>query len=212
MTRMKHWDKQKIGLDLTILNVCFSSWYSCADHDILWPSYFGKDNLDLTREVYMEDIMDAHFDPNHWTWWVRSCLLRKVWGSIKDELQDSISSFMRCECIFQEMNNTKITLIPQVLGPETLDAYCAISLCNINFWIISKVLANKPNPNLNEKSSLLLKLPSSKGGRSRSISYSPRDYKRGSDFKEGGGAAVKLDMNKSFDRVEKKFFMEPWKH
>lgn len=41
------------------------------------------------------------------------------------------------------LNETFICLIPNVKSPQKITEYCLISLCNVSYKIISKVLANR---------------------------------------------------------------------
>ena len=42
-----------------------------------------------------------------------------------------------------DINNTNIVLIPKVKQPEKMSNFRSISLCNVIYKIISKVLANR---------------------------------------------------------------------
>lgn len=45
-----------------------------------------------------------------------------------------------------DLNYTFLALIPKCEGPTTLDDRCHISLCNVLYKIISKVLVNRLKP------------------------------------------------------------------
>ena len=44
------------------------------------------------------------------------------------------------------LNQTLIALIPKQLGPETVSQFRPISLCNIVYKIVSKILVNRIRP------------------------------------------------------------------
>ena len=41
------------------------------------------------------------------------------------------------------LNDTYICLIPKVRSPQKITEYCPISLCNVVYKIVAKVLANR---------------------------------------------------------------------
>ena len=52
--------------------------------------------------------------------------------------------------LLKSINYTFITLIPKVKNPERVFEFRPISLCNVIYKIISKVLANRFKPILND--------------------------------------------------------------
>ena len=46
----------------------------------------------------------------------------------------------------EELNRTHITLIPKIPGPETLSNYRPISLCNMVYKIVSKIVVARLRP------------------------------------------------------------------
>lgn len=48
------------------------------------------------------------------------------------------------------INWTNVTLIPKVQGPEYPDQFRPISLCNVSYRILSKILANRLRPLLDK--------------------------------------------------------------
>lgn len=45
--------------------------------------------------------------------------------------------------VLKEMNRTYITVIPKVQNPDSVNHYRPISLCNISYKIISKIMPNR---------------------------------------------------------------------
>ncbi|XP_071933546.1 uncharacterized protein [Coffea arabica] len=56
---------------------------------------------------------------------------------------DAISSFFHSGHLLQAINETIITLIPKVESPISVSQYRPISLCNVMYRIISKILVNR---------------------------------------------------------------------
>lgn len=51
--------------------------------------------------------------------------------------------FLNSDCSIGDINDTKITLIPKCKNPSLLSEFRPISLCNVIYKIITKVMANK---------------------------------------------------------------------
>jgi hypothetical protein len=103
----------------------------------------------------------------------------------------------------REHNHTFITLIPKQIGAHSVNQFRPISLCNISYKIISKILANRlklllpkiisplqfafvPNRSIQNDSILAHELLHS------------FKLKRG----KGGFLFLKMDMEKAFDKME----------
>ena len=55
----------------------------------------------------------------------------------------AVLDFMHSSTMPSDINYTHIVLIPKVKSPEKMSDYRPISLCNVIYKIISKVLANR---------------------------------------------------------------------
>ena len=122
--------------------------------------------------------------------------------------------FFLVDCLLlSKMNHTFITLIPKCPNPTTIHQYHPISLCNISYKIISKILANRlksflpdlitpwqtasiPGRNIQENSILAHEIFHSMHQKHRLC----------------GVRCLKLDMEKEFDKVEWPFILAIFKH
>lgn len=71
---------------------------------------------------------------------------RSAWKVAKDDLVSNIQSFFQRGNLTKEWNKTFITLIPKTDSPQNFADYRPISLCNFNYKIISKILAERLKP------------------------------------------------------------------
>ena len=109
-----------------------------------------------------------------------------------------------------EINKTNIALIPKTNQSFKMAEFCLISLCNTTYKLISKVLANilksiLPSVIIENQSAFIL---------NRLIldnvlvAFEFMHYLNHKDEGKDNYMSIKLDMSKSFDRVEWKFIHE----
>ena len=68
---------------------------------------------------------------------------QKFWHIVGNEVTDAVLDFLHFGNMEPDINYTHIVLIPKVKKPEKMADIKPISLCNVIYKIISKVLANK---------------------------------------------------------------------
>ena len=68
---------------------------------------------------------------------------QKFWHIVGDNVVYAVLDFLQSSVMVSEINQTNIVLIPKVKSPEKLSDFRPISLCNVIYKIISKVLANR---------------------------------------------------------------------
>ncbi|WOH05102.1 hypothetical protein DCAR_0624515 [Daucus carota subsp. sativus] len=137
------------------------------------------------------DGMNAMFYQQHWD---------IVGPLVSKAMLDSLNENVELESI----NSTLVTLIPKVKEPRVVGDFRPISLCNVLYKVISKVLINRLKPILpliiNGTQSAFV--PGRLITDNASIAYECLHHLR---LMKGGKrcyAAMKLDMSKAYDRVE----------
>ena len=68
---------------------------------------------------------------------------QKFWHIVGDDVINAVLDFLNNGIMEPDFNYTHIVLIPKIKSPEKITDYKPISLCNVIYKIISKVLANK---------------------------------------------------------------------
>jgi len=125
------------------------------------------------------------------------------WVVIKDLLCVAIKDFFQSGKLLREVNHTLITLIPKVENPETTAQFRPISLCNTLYKILTKILVNRMRPILQRiiHPTQSAFIPSHTIHDNILIAHEIiNEFKH---FKgKKGYVALKLDMEKAYDRIE----------
>ena len=65
---------------------------------------------------------------------------QKFWDIVKEDLTRMVNQFLFDGTMAQGLNDTNICLIPKTEKPNEMSKFRPISLCNVSYKIISKVL------------------------------------------------------------------------
>ena len=68
---------------------------------------------------------------------------QKYWHIVGDDVTAAVLDFLNSGIMLNEINYSHIVLIPNVKSPEKISDFRPISLCNVIYKIISKVMANR---------------------------------------------------------------------
>ena len=126
------------------------------------------------------------------------------WSLISEDICFAVLDCLNNCKIPRVINSTNITLIPTVKSPECSTNFRPISLCNVVYKIISKVLANKlkvilPVVVFENQSAF-------QAGRVITdnilMAFETLHYMKHHHNGKSGFMALKLDMSKAYDRVE----------
>ncbi|GLT66683.1 hypothetical protein SLA2020_390370 [Shorea laevis] len=127
---------------------------------------------------------------------------KHYWSIAKEDVVSSVRSFFLRGFMLKRLNHTNITLIPKKENPYMVNQFRPISLCNVVYKIISKILAARlkpllhkliyplqaafvPNRTIQENSILVHEI------------FHTMKKKQG----RGGLMAIKIDMEKAYDKM-----------
>lgn len=128
---------------------------------------------------------------------------KSFWKTTKNALIVAVQHFFKTGHLLKALNSTFIALIPKTSKASRVDHYRPISLCNITYKTISKILANRLKVHLDQFiSPYQMAFVCGRNINDNSIiSHEIMSYlhkKKGSK----GYMAIKVDLAKAFDRVE----------
>jgi hypothetical protein len=135
------------------------------------------------------------------------------WETVGPEVCAAVIHFFNSNHMSIEMNKTHIALIPKNSNPSNVTHFRPISLCNVIYKIISKVLANRMKAVLphvispNQSAFIPGRLITD----NILAAYETLHTMHTSMWSRVGFMGIKLDMSKAYDRVEWGFLEEVMK-
>jgi len=111
--------------------------------------------------------------------------------------------------ILEYLNRTHITLIPKVQGPETLDNYRPISLCNTIYKVVTKIIVSRVKPFLDKLiSPLQSAFVSGRKSVDNAIIVQEIIHSLSKKRANVGYMALKIDLEKAYDKLEWSFIRD----
>ena len=133
-----------------------------------------------------------------------SIFYQKYWHVVGSDVITTMLSCLNSSCLLKSINHTFITLIPKVKNPEKVTDFRPISLCNVIYKLVSKVLANRLKlilPQIVSKSQSAF-VPGRLITDNVLVAFETLHHMHHNKLGEVGAMALKLDMSKAYDRVE----------
>jgi len=132
------------------------------------------------------------------------CFYQANWHIIHEEVCEAILHFLNTGEFDSDVNSTFIALIPKVQNPVNVTDFRPISLCNVLYKLISKVLANRLKNILPDIISCYQSafIPGRLISDNILVAYEIMHTMQSRMWRKEGFMGIKLDMSKAYDRVE----------
>jgi hypothetical protein len=165
-------------------------------------------NVELMKPFVCEEVQKALFQmhptkapgPDG----MSALFFQKYWHIVGNDISNAILDFLNSGRMLGSINFTHIVLIPKVAAPERMAQFRPISLCNVLYKIASKVLVNRMKTMLPQviSESQSAFVPGRMITDNVIIAFETIHYLK--NLRQGNNVqmAAKLDMSKTYDRVE----------
>jgi hypothetical protein len=136
-----------------------------------------------------------------------ACFYQRNWSTIHGEVCKAILHFLNFGVLDEHINSTYIALVPKIGSPVSVSDFRPISLCNVIYKLISKVLANRLKSILPDIISYTQSafIPGRLITDNIIAAYETLHSMQNRMWHKTGFMGLKLDMSKAYDRVEWKF-------
>ena len=175
------------------------------------PSLTDQQVLLLNRGISIFEIEEAVFQigphkapgPDG----IPGFFFQNFWSIIKTDVCNAIQAFFHSGSLFKAFNHTFITPIPKLPNPEEVSHFRPISLCNVFYKIISKILVNRLKPIMD---SIITPFQNAfiKGRNITDnilLAHEIIDVVRKKRGKRDSYGVLKIDVSKAYDRVNWNF-------
>ena len=135
---------------------------------------------------------------------INALFYQKFWHIVGNEVTEAVLQFLHTGHMVPNINYTHIVLIPKVKKPEKMADFRPISLCNVIYKIISKVLANRLKlilPQIISPTQSAF-VPGRLITDNVLVTYETMHVMHIRKKGKKGALALKLDVHKAYDRVE----------
>jgi ribonuclease HI len=132
------------------------------------------------------------------------CFFQDNWDRVGRDVCAAALHFFNTGCLDESINLTHIALIPKMTNPTKVSDFRPISLCNVFYKILSKVLANRLKvilPHIISKNQSAF-IPGRLISDNILVAYESLHTMHARMWGKVGYMALKLDMSKAYDRVE----------
>ena len=138
---------------------------------------------------------------------IPAAFYQTFWSTVKQDILNMVKAFFYSGFLLKSLNHTFLTLIPKITTPELVTQFRPISLCSVTYKIVAKIMVNRLKPFMDglitpfQNAFIQGRLITDNIILAREIfEFLKRKHKG-----KWGFGALKLDMNKAYDRVSWNF-------
>lgn len=165
-------------------------------------------NVELLKDVEDQEVKKAifhmHPDKSPGPDGMSPGFYQKYWDIVGPDIIKLVKDFFARGSFDDHLTDTNIVLVPKKQNPQYMTDLRPISLCNVSYKIVSKVLANRLkeviDKFISETQSAFI--PGRLISDNILISYEIMHYMKRKTRGKKGWMALKLDMSKAYDKVE----------
>lgn len=171
------------------------------------PFLSHDDVVDIERPVTSEELKEAMFSMGAFKApgidGLYAIFFQSQWDTVGASVCDFVKKVFVDPAVISEVNQTLLVLIPKTEHPETLKETRPISLCNVIYKLVTKVIANRIKNNLpsiiSPNQCAFVKGPHSGDNIiiSHEVIHSMRNMKGRKGF-----MAIKIDFEKAYDHID----------
>ena len=200
----------------------FLTLYTTGQEAVSWkPSCLGQWHVQLSEEeklsldamVSIEEIKEALWSMKPYKApgpdGLHARFFQRFWLLVGDSVRKEVEKVFIDRKIPEYLNSTHTVLIPKIQGPETIGNYRPISLCNSVYKIITKIIVARIRPHLDSLVSphQTAFIPGRRGV-DNAIIVQELIHTIGRAKGNRGFMAIKIDLEKAYDRIEWSFIRE----
>ncbi|KAL4280079.1 hypothetical protein GQ457_03G012010 [Hibiscus cannabinus] len=174
------------------------------------PSINSKFDMGFMAEEIKKAFLQIHPNKSPGIDGLPSSFYRKFWSICGPEFIKFCLDLLEGKCSWYEINKTVIVLIPKLEKPSHMKQFRPISLCTVVYKTCAKVLVNRLKSIMpvciSENQSAFV--PGRMISDNILVAHELIHYLNSAKNGPNKGAAVKLDMEKAYDRVEWHFLVD----
>ncbi|KAI8563661.1 hypothetical protein RHMOL_Rhmol03G0126400 [Rhododendron molle] len=140
---------------------------------------------------------------------IQAIFYHKFWHVVGPEVRKFVRECFQLSSIPEEMNKTFIALIPKKDNPDSIKMFRPISLCNVAYKVVTKIIVARLRPLLTKIISPFQSnfIPGRSTTDNIIITQEVLHTLRGKKGKNGG-MIFKIDLEKAYDKVSWKFLFD----